>query len=146
MESELASSLQQIGEKYISCRVRGKKSKLSYRHAELWAVKVKKLGIFRPAHYSFYLLLFSGKGEKKTRSSCFSFHCNIHLIVLLFKYQKERCRAPELPDSITGLLMPAYHGLWNNVRGRNQDPNIFVPHLIEAPRHLMGGQGTVLEA
>ena len=37
------------------------KSKLGYRHAELGAVKVRKLGILRPAYYSFSLSsLFSG--------------------------------------------------------------------------------------
>ena len=35
-------------EVYSSCRVRGQKNKLSYRHAELGAVKVK-IGTFRPA-------------------------------------------------------------------------------------------------
>ena len=30
--------------------------------------------------------------------------------------------------------------LWNNTRGRNPDPNTFVPHLIEAPRLPMVGE------
>jgi hypothetical protein len=48
------------------------KSKLGYRHAELGAVKVRKLGILRPAYYSFSLSsLFSGKGKRKIHSSFF---------------------------------------------------------------------------
>ena len=55
---------------------------------------------------------------------------------------------------MTGLLIPAYECLWNKARGRNKDPNTFAPHhrllmanphLISAPRLLMGW-GTVLEA
>ena len=46
-----------IGVKCNSCRIRGLKSKLSCRHAELGAVKIKKkLGMFRPAHCSVYLV------------------------------------------------------------------------------------------
>lgn len=91
MESELASSLQQIGAKYISCRVKGKKSRLRYRHAELSPVKVKKLlGNIQACSLFFLSSLFSGKGEKKC-VPLFPFHCTIHVTVLLFKYQKERC-------------------------------------------------------
>ena len=67
----------------------------------------------------------------------------LHLVVT---YHKEGHRATELPDSITGLLMPAYGCLWNNTRGRNQDPLTFIPHqwlltaspcLTQAPRLLV---------
>ena len=59
-----------------SCGVRGQESKLSYRYAELGAVKVKELGMFRPAHCSLYHFcssLFSGKGKEKSHSSFFAF-------------------------------------------------------------------------
>ena len=56
----LAQSLRKIGAKCSSCRVRGQKSKLSYRHSELGEVKVnnnnQKLGMFSPAHSSLYIL------------------------------------------------------------------------------------------
>ena len=49
-----------------SCRVRGQKSKLSYRYAEFGAVKVKKrLGLFRSSHCSLYLLVLRKEKEKK---------------------------------------------------------------------------------
>ena len=63
-----------------------------------------------------------------------------------YTYHKEGRRAAQLPDSITGLLTPVYDCLWNNARGRNQDPVSFGPHhwlltaspyLIKAPRLLM---------
>ena len=63
---------------YSSCRVREQKSKLSYRHVELGAVKAKKnknkkqLGMFRPAHTSLSIL-FLGKRKRKTHSSFFLF-------------------------------------------------------------------------
>ena len=61
---------------YSSCRVREQKSKLSYRHVELGAVKEKKkkkqLGMFRPAHTSLSIL-FLGKRKRKTHSSFFLF-------------------------------------------------------------------------
>ena len=41
---------------------------------------------------------------------------------------EESHRATKLPDSITGLLMPAFDCRRNNERGRNQDSNNFVPH------------------
>ena len=41
----------------------GQKSKLTYRHAELGAVKVKNKGMFRPAHCSFYLLCSQERKE-----------------------------------------------------------------------------------
>ena len=103
----------------------GRKANLVTDMQSYEQLEVKKLGIFRQACSLFFLSsLFSGMGEKKTPSSSFPFQCNIHLTVLLFKYQKERCRVTDLPPSITGLLMPACHSLWNSVRGRNQDPNI----------------------
>ena len=43
----------------------GQKSKLRYRHAEIRAVKVKKLGMLRPALCSLSSL-FSGKGKKSS--------------------------------------------------------------------------------
>ena len=57
-----------------SCRLRGQKSKLSCRHAELGEVKVKKLGTFRPAHDSLYLC--PQKRENKNTFLFFPFHCN----------------------------------------------------------------------
>ena len=58
-----------------SCRVKGQKSKLSHRHAELGAVKVKKkkLGMFRPAHSSLYLLCSYERGRKEPHFSFFLF-------------------------------------------------------------------------
>ena len=56
-----------------SCRVRGQKSKLSYRHSELGAVKwKKKLGMFRPARCSLYLLC-SQEREREKLIPLFSF-------------------------------------------------------------------------
>ena len=49
-------------------------------------------------------------------------------LLLVITYQKEGGKATELLHSITGLLMPAYDCLWNNARGRNQDPNTLVLH------------------
>ena len=46
------------------------------QYAELGAVKVKELGMFRPAHHSLYHFcssLFSGKRKEKSHSSFFSF-------------------------------------------------------------------------
>jgi hypothetical protein len=51
----------------------GQKSKLTYRHAELGAVKVKNKGMFRPAHCSFYLLLSQERERKKPHFSFFLF-------------------------------------------------------------------------
>ena len=59
-----------------SCRVRGQESKLSYRYAELGAVKVKELGMFRPAYCSLYFLCSQERERGKTHSFFFSFHCN----------------------------------------------------------------------
>ena len=47
---------------------------------------------------------------------------------------------PKLPDSITGSLMPVYDCLWNNARGRDQDPITFVP-----PHHLMTASPCLVE-
>ena len=55
-----------IAVKCSSYRVGGRKSKLSYRHAELGAVKVKQLGTFRPAHCSLYLLCSQGWERKNS--------------------------------------------------------------------------------
>ena len=54
-------------------RVRGEKSKLVYRHAELGAVKVRKNNnnnktIFRPSHYSLYVLC-SQERERKNKTN-----------------------------------------------------------------------------
>ena len=54
-----------IAVKCSSYRVGGRKSKLSYRHAELGAVKVKQLGMFRPAHCSLYLLCSQERKREK---------------------------------------------------------------------------------
>ena len=61
-----------------SCRIRGQKSKLSYRHAELGAVKVKKkqLRIFRLAHCSLYFFFVLKKGKEKNSVLFFPFYCN----------------------------------------------------------------------
>ena len=58
---------------------------------------------------------------------------------LVVTYQKEGHRATELPYSTAALLMPIYDCLWNNARGRNQDPNTFVPHpwFLTVNRHLI---------
>jgi len=73
--------------KCSSCRVRGQKSKLNYRYAEIGTIKVKtktekerkKLGIFGPAHSSLYLFC-SQERERKKNSFLFFFflpcHCN----------------------------------------------------------------------
>ena len=60
-----------------SCRVRGQKSKVSYRHAELGAVRVKKkkLGLFRPARCSLIFFVLR-KGKEKNSFLFFPFHCN----------------------------------------------------------------------
>ena len=48
------------------CRVRRQKSELRYRHAELRATEVKKkLGIFRPAYCSLYLLCSQEREREK---------------------------------------------------------------------------------
>ena len=53
-----------IGVIWNSCRVRGQKSKVSYRYAELGTVKVKKkLGMFRSSHCSLYLLVLRKEKE-----------------------------------------------------------------------------------
>ena len=46
--------------------------KQTYRHSELGAVKVKKLGLFRPAHFSLYILS-SQERERKKLIPLFSF-------------------------------------------------------------------------
>ena len=65
--------------KCSSCRARVQKSKLSYRHSELGAVKVKKkkkkLRGFRPAACSLYLLC-SQEREREKLILFFPFHCN----------------------------------------------------------------------
>ena len=49
----------------LNCWIRGQKSKLSYRHAEVEAVKAKTLRMFRPAHCSFYLLCSQEREREK---------------------------------------------------------------------------------
>ena len=73
----LAKSQGKRGVKCSSCRVRGQKSNLSYRHAELEAVKVKKkkLGMFRHAHCSLIFFILR-KGKEKNSFLFFPFHCN----------------------------------------------------------------------
>ena len=56
---------------YSSCRVREQKRKLSCRHSELGAVKVKKKRQEIRTSSLFSLFLFSGKGKRKTHSSFF---------------------------------------------------------------------------
>ena len=51
----------------------------------------------------------------------------IPLIVLLFTYQKEGLITIGLPDSITGLLMPAYNCLWNN---QEEEIKILTPFFL----------------
>ena len=62
-----------------SCRVRGQKSKLSYRHAELGAVKGKtnKQKNRNVQACSLFCLssLFSGKRKEKNSFLFFPFHC-----------------------------------------------------------------------
>ena len=53
-----------------SCRVRGQRSKLSYRHAELGAVKVKKkknktLGMLKGLFTVFFMFFVLRKGKEK---------------------------------------------------------------------------------
>ena len=72
----LAYRKSKIGTTCSFCRVRGQKSKLSFRHAKLGAVKVKKkrkLEIFRPAHCSLYLLWSQERERKKLISLFFLF-------------------------------------------------------------------------
>ena len=64
---------------YSSCRVREQKSKLSYRHVELGAVKAKKKqkqkttrNVQACSHFSLSIL-FLGKRKRKTHSSFFLF-------------------------------------------------------------------------
>ena len=45
---------------------------------------------------------------------------------LVVTCQEEGLRAARLPGVVTGLLMPVYDCLWNDARGRNQDPITFV--------------------
>lgn len=52
---------------FSSCRVREQKSN-SHGHAELGAVKLKKIGMLRPATVLFYLLCSCGKWKEKTHS------------------------------------------------------------------------------
>ena len=53
-----------IGVIWNSCRVRGQKSKLSYRYAEVGTgKKKKKLGMFRSSHCSLYLLVLRKEKE-----------------------------------------------------------------------------------
>ena len=61
-----------------SCRVRGQKSKFSYRHAELGAVKVKEKKTRNVQACSLFSLfsLCSGKEKKKLIPFFFSFHCS----------------------------------------------------------------------
>ena len=61
----------EISVKRGSCEVSGQKSKFSYRHAELRAVKVKKKKTRDVQACSLFSLnsLFSGKGNRKTHSS-----------------------------------------------------------------------------
>ena len=71
---------------------------------------------------------------------------------LVVTYQKGGRRAPEKPDSVSGLLSPVYDCLWNNPRGRNQDLITFAPHhwlLTSSPCRispglLIGAGGTQL--
>ena len=49
----------------VAPAVRGQKSKLTYRHAELGSVKVRKVRMFRPAHCSLYLH-YSQERKQKT--------------------------------------------------------------------------------
>ena len=60
----LAQSQRKIGVKCSSRTIRGQKSKLSDRHAELGAVKGKP-GLLRPAHCSLYLLCSQERERKK---------------------------------------------------------------------------------
>ena len=72
-----------------SCRVRGQKSKLCYRHVVLGAVKVKKkkkLGIFRSAHCSLYLLCFQERERKKLILFSFSLQQKIIFSSRGFKF------------------------------------------------------------
>ena len=78
-----------------SCRVRGQKSKLSYRHLELGAIKVKKLGMLRPTHYFFIFFVF-GKGKEKNSLPFIPFHWNIgnsavYSLVGLVDYIFKKC-------------------------------------------------------
>lgn len=56
-----------------SCRVRGQKSKLNYRHAELGEVKVKIPGVFRPADCSLPLLSSQERERGKLNPPFFFF-------------------------------------------------------------------------
>ena len=73
--------------------------------------------------------------------------CLVAFFFFSFYMSERRGRATGLPDSITGLLRPAYDCFWNNARRRRmQDSYTIVPHhrpltanphLIYAPRPLM---------
>ena len=67
----LAQSQRKRGAKCSSCRGMGQKSKLSYRHSELGAVKVKKTRSVQAGSLFSLSSLFSGKGKRKTHSSFF---------------------------------------------------------------------------
>ena len=62
----------------------GQKSKLSYRHSELGAIKIfKKLGMFRPAHRSLYILC-SQEREREKFIPLFSFSL-LHYDIISFE-------------------------------------------------------------
>ena len=66
---------------YSSFRFREQKSKLSYKHAELETVKVKKKkkGIFGPAHCSLRLLRSQERESEKLIPLFFFFSLQYHL-------------------------------------------------------------------
>ena len=64
-----------------SCRVRGQKSKLNYRHAELEEVKVKIPGMFRPADCSLHLLCSQERERKKLNPLFFFFMATLSKVL-----------------------------------------------------------------
>ena len=73
--------------KCSSSRIRGQKSKASYRHAELGAIKVKEkkkecLGLLTV----FFFLLCSQEREREKLTLLFPFHCHIHSSGLAASY------------------------------------------------------------
>ena len=64
-----------------SCRVRGQKSKLNYRHAELEEVKVKIPGMFRPADCSLHPLCSQERERKKLNPLFFFFMATLSKVL-----------------------------------------------------------------
>ena len=90
--SDLAATCKRINVHYSSCRVGKQKSKLSYRHAELREVEVKKItrNVQDCSLFSIFFVL--RKGKEKTHSS-FSFSLQQMLEWVAISYSRESSRS-----------------------------------------------------